>query len=74
MDVVRHQTVSRDLKPELHPILPQQLQVNTPVIVHKKHGLPIITALRGVMRHPRNHYPPNSQHPGILPPPALNAK
>jgi len=74
MNVVRHQTVSRDLKPELHPVLPQQLQVNMPVIVHKTHVLPVITALRDVMHHPRNHYPANSQHRGIRPPPALNAK
>jgi hypothetical protein len=57
MHVVRHQAVRFQSHSKTPTGLPQEVDERPPIIVHEKHVLPIVAALRDVVRIRRNDHP-----------------
>jgi hypothetical protein len=51
MYVIGHQTIPMNLQTVLATLLLEQPEVRTPIIVDEEDILPIVTALRSMMRH-----------------------
>lgn len=66
MDVIAHQAIAQELETVAARLLLEQRQVNPTVIIHEKHILPVVSALRDVMRNSGNHDPGKARHGSSL--------
>lgn len=57
MDVLRHQAVAQQRHAMLPALLPQSLDVESPIFVHQEDVLTIVAALCDVVRNADRHHP-----------------
>ena len=57
MDVIGHETVPNHLQPGCLAVSPEQVKVHRATIVHEKHVLTVVAAMRYVMRYLRYNDP-----------------
>ena len=60
--VVGHQAVADQPEARWFAILRDQAEIGDPIAVAAKHVLPVVAALRDVMRQPDSHHPRQSGH------------
>src|SRR5579883_3247973 len=55
MDVVGHEAITEDAHAGADGVVSQQVKIELAVVIGGEHGLPIVAALRDVVRHIRHH-------------------
>src|SRR5579862_8374528 len=62
MNVIAHQAPSEDADVVATRVFAKHLEVADSVLFGEENVLPMVTALRNVMRHPRDHKARSSRH------------